>query len=190
MQIHEIEIQVQVEHNQGLLDFLSVEAQFQGEKHQVDEYFVPTHKDFLAEVPIKEWLRLRTAGEKYSINYKNWHFDEHNNGTFADEYETSVGNAEVAKRILTSVGMKPIITVDKVRKTWLWQDYEIAMDAVKDLGDFVEVEYKGGRDVLDHKEIMDGMIQFLKSKGCGSLVLNHTGYPALLLGRKEKQELL
>ncbi len=190
MQIHEIEIQVQVESSEKLLSFLNAEGEFQSENHQVDEYFVPAHKNFLAETPIKEWLRLRSAADKYSINYKNWHFDEHNNGTFADEYETSVGNVEITKRILTSVGMRPIITVDKVRKTWQWQDYEIAMDTVKGLGDFVEVEYKGARDAVEHKEIMASMIQFLKDQGCGSLLLNHTGYPALLLGRKEKQEVL
>jgi adenylate cyclase class 2 len=190
MSAHEIEIQVQVENSKGLLEFLGAQAKFVGERRQVDEYFVPAHKNFLAVAPIEEWLRLRTAEGGSSMNYKKWYFDEQQNGTYADEYETPVADIAMARRILLALDMKPIIKVDKLRKTWTYEDYEICIDIVEGLGEFVEVEYKGSRAVVDNELIRQEMIQFLKELGCGQLILNHTGYPALLLGRKEKQEII
>ena len=57
----EIEIQVNVEKIEPFLEFLTKSGQFVGEKHQVDEYFTPTHRDFLAVRPAVEWLRLRNS---------------------------------------------------------------------------------------------------------------------------------
>ena len=65
----EIEIQVNVENPKPLIESLKTNGNFQAEKHQLDEYFSPAHKDFLATRPVAEWLRLRDADGKYSINY-------------------------------------------------------------------------------------------------------------------------
>lgn len=190
MQEHEIEIQVQVERTEGLLTLLEQQGDCVGETRQIDEYFVPAHRDFLARQPIEEWLRLRTTDTGSSLNYKKWHFDSEGKGLYADEYETKVENIEAGRRILFAIDARPIITVDKLRKSWNYKDYEISIDTVKGLGEFVEVEYKGGESVSTHADITQAMIKFLKDSSCGTLILNHTGYPALLLGRKEKQEIL
>lgn len=71
----EIEIQVKLQHEKPLLVFLKGNGQFQTKKRQIDEYFSAPHRDFLAVRPVKEWLRLHDADGKYSINYKNWHYD-------------------------------------------------------------------------------------------------------------------
>ncbi len=65
----EIEIQVNVEKIKPLIHFLKTNGNFDAEKHQIDEYFSPAHRDFLGVRPVREWLRLRDADEKYSINY-------------------------------------------------------------------------------------------------------------------------
>jgi len=69
----EVEIQVQVENTGKLLAFLKKEGRFLGEKHQIDKYFTPAHRDFTKVRPINEWLRLRDSSGKFYINYKNWH---------------------------------------------------------------------------------------------------------------------
>ncbi len=182
----EIELQAQIEHSKPLLEFLEKEAKFESENHQMDEYFTPAHRDFLNPRLIEEWFRLRDSSGKYSVNYKKWHLDKEGKGLYADEYETKIENIKMMRKILESLNFKSIAVVDKKRKIWRYKDYEISIDSVKNLGDFVEIEYYGKRDHADHKEIMDEMIKFLKNLGCGTLEINHCGYPALLLDRCER----
>ena len=133
----EIEIQVKVENSKPLIEFLEKNGNFQSEKRQVDEYFSPAHRDFLATRPVAEWLRLRDAEGKRSLNYKNWHFDKNGKSHYCDEFETKIENIEPAKKILSALNFKPIVVVDKLRKIWTYKDFEIAVDSVKSLGDFV-----------------------------------------------------
>lgn len=181
----EIEIQVKVEKLKPLMRFLKAKADFQGEKHQIDEYFSPIHKDFLSVRPVSEWLRLRSADGQFSINYKNWHHEKDNKSYYCDEFETKIGSAERAKRILSALNFKSIVTVDKLRKIYTYKDYEIAIDSVKGLGDFVEIEYIGKDSKADPKKITAEMIDFLKKTGCGKIKRNYGGYPYLLLFPKE-----
>ncbi len=181
----EIEIKVNLENVNPLLDFLESKAIFQSEKRQVDEYFSPSHDDFLAVRPVERWLRLRSANDKYSLNYKNWYFDTEGKSNHCDEFETKIEELEPIKKMLSALNFKTIVIVDKLRKTWTYQDYEIAIDAVKDLGDFVEIEYIGKDNQADPKKIADEMIVFLKNINCGKITRNYVGYPFLLLFPEE-----
>lgn len=181
----EIEIQVRIENSKPLIEFLEKNADFQWEKHQVDEYFSPAHRNFLEPRPIKEWIRLRDSSGKYSINYKNWQYDEDGKSNYADEYETEVEDIEQLKKIFNVLDFKSIVIVDKLRKTWMYKDYEIALDTIKGLGDFVEIEYKGKDENVDPKKITDEMVTFLKDIGCGKINRNYVGYPFQLLFPKE-----
>lgn len=182
----EIEIQARVESVEGLMKFLQDQGTFVSEKQQMDEYFVPAHRDFLAVRPIEEWFRLRNETDHFSINYKKWHYDEKGIGTYADEYETRVESIETTRKILAVLDCKSICVVDKTRKKWMYENFEVALDTVKGLGSFVEVEYKG-KEAVDHKQVTAHMIQFLKDHGCGKIELNNGGYPNLLLFPQEAQ---
>lgn len=186
MKLTEIELQVQVENIEPLKQLLAEQGVFKYEHHQLDQYFVPAHRDFLAATPIEEWLRLRDANGIYSLNYKKWHFDENQKGLYADEYETKIDSLVIGEKILAALNMRPIIRVDKVRQTWDYGDYEISLDAVAELGNFVELEYTGDLGVEDHQAITDGMVTFLKNLGCGEITMNRRGYPALLLDKRGK----
>lgn len=178
----ETEIQVQVGNSQALLDFLiKNKGEFKGEKRQIDEYFTPVHRDFLAVRPAVEWLRLRDSNGKFFINYKNWHLDENNKSHFCDEYETPINDIEQMRKIFIALDIKPLVVVDKTRKTWTYQDYEIAIDAVKGLGNFVEIEYLGKEASKDPKIITNEMVKFLKDIGCGEIKRNYVGYPFQIL---------
>jgi predicted adenylyl cyclase CyaB len=175
----EIEIQVRIQKSQTLTNFLEENSVFISENQQIDEYFTPTHINFVSIKPIEEWFRIREEKGKYTINYKKWHY-ENGVGTYADEYETSVGDKESAKKIFTALGFKPLIVVDKTRKKFTYKNYEIAFDTVVGLGDFVEIEYKG-QESVDPKTTTNEMIEFLKDHDCGDIELNNGGYPMLLL---------
>jgi len=177
----EIEIQVKIENINNLLDFLKENGVFMFENRQLDEYFVPIHRDFTKVRPLKEWLRLRDSNGKYSINYKNWYFDENCKSYKCDEYESRVENIDSLRKIFQVLNFRSIAIVDKLRKVWNYKDYEIAVDSVKDLGDFVEIEFKGDSEQRDPKEITKEMINFLKGIGCGKIQRNYVGYPFQLL---------
>lgn len=177
----EIEITLNIENNKPLMEFLEKNAEFEKEKHQIDEYFSPAHRDFLDVRPVKEWLRLRDVDGEYSINYKNWHYDKNGKSYHCDEYETKVEDLRQIKKILDILNFKSLVKVDKIRKTWIYKDYEIDIDSVKKLGDFVEVEYIGKDEDVDPKKITEEMINFLKNLGCGKIKRDYIGYPFRLL---------
>ncbi len=184
----EVEIQVRVEKSKRLLSFLKKEAKFAGEEHQIDKYFTPKHRNFLKQRPTKEWLRLRDSSGKFSINYKNWHYEKNGKSHYCDEYETIVEKISQVDKIFKALDIKPVAVVDKLRKIYLYKNYEIAIDRVKNLGDFVEIEYKGKIGNKSPKEIAEEMVKFLKDLDCGKIYINYLGYPFLLLFPKEAKE--
>ena len=185
MQDKEIEIQVRVSDVDKLEAFLAKNAKFKGEKYQKDEYYSPSHRDFLAEKPVAEWLRLRES-KTNSITYKNWHYDHNGNSHYCDEYETGVDDVEKLRKIFAVLDFRPIIIVEKTRRTWDYADYEVAIDVIMDLGDFVEIEYKGSDKSADPAVVTDGMIKFLKKVGCKKIERNFVGYPFMLLYPKDQ----
>ena len=181
MENTEIEIQVNIENSKSLIDFLGKNAEFKSENHQIDEYFSPAHRDFIKVKPINEWLRLRSSNGKYFINYKNWHREKDGKSYYCDEYETKIEDLSKLKNIFSVLNFKHLVTVDKIRKIWMYKDYEVAVDSVKNLGDFVEIEYIGKSEKVDPKEVTKEMVNFLKSAGCGKIKRDYVGYPFMLL---------
>jgi len=185
MQNIEIEIQVNIETSKPLMDFLEKNAEFISEEQQIDEYFSPPHRDFIEARPVKEWLRLRDSGGKYSINYKNWYFDKKGKSNHCDEYETRLENLNQVRKILGILNFRPLVKVDKLRKIWRYKDYEISVDSIKNLGDFVEIEYIGKNENIKPEIITQEMIDLLKEINCGKIKRNYVGYPFQLLFPKE-----
>jgi len=177
----EIEIKVKIERSENLVAFLKKEATFVFTNRQIDEYYTPFHENFLEVDPIKEWLRLRDSDGKYSINYKSWHYNQDGKSNHCDEYETKVDDINAMRKILMALDFKHLVTVDKVRSVWDYKDYEISMDSVQNLADFVEIEYKGTDANPDPKKISDEMMDFLKKMDCGSIERDYKGYLYLLL---------
>ena len=175
----EIEIQVRVERIAPLLALMGKEGKYEGEVRQVDEYFTPAHKDYAAASPVNEWLRLRNEDGKFSISYKNYHRGEDGRALYCDEFETHIEAMDTMKRIFGALGMRPLITVEKLRRRWTYRDYEIAVDTVVGLGDFVEIEFNGATE--DPKRTTSEMVQFLKGLDVGRIQRSHQGYTFSLL---------
>lgn len=186
----EIEIQVRVEQTEPLLQFLKTEAECNGEKHQRDEYFSPNDgtNDFLKTRPVTQWLRVREANGQASINYKLWHFGNDGKGEYADEYETNADSADQLRAILGALNFRSVVVVEKTRASYRYKEYEIAIDRVTGLGDFVEIEYCGTQKITDPKQCTEDMLEFLKAIGCGTLKRNHRGYPYMLLFPEDVEE--
>lgn len=183
----EVEIQVSVENIKPLLRVLKQEAKSLYKSRQIDEYFTPPDRNFLKEKPVKEWLRLRQEDGKSSITYKNWYHNAKGQSSHCDEYETQIESADQARKILTALGHRPITKVDKTREAYRYKNYQISIDKVVGLGDFVEVEYKG-KSSKHPDEITDEMIAFLKTIDVGIIHRNYLGYPYMLLFPEDVNE--
>lgn len=175
----EIEIKVKLENISLLKKFLEQEGDFILSSKQRDEYYTPAYRNFVDISPIEEWLRLRDSNGKFSVNYKKWHYEKDKTSNYADEFETEISDLDEMKKIFAVLDFRPLVTVEKQRSSWNYKDYEISIDSIKELGEFVEIEYTG-RDT-NPKEITDQMITFLTNLQCGSIERDFKGYPYLLL---------
>ena len=141
----EVEIKVKVENLKVIKSQLSRRGKLIKSIRQIDEYYVPKHRDFFAQKPQPtEWLRIRTNPDKAIFEYdKSINKKADGEQDCAEEYETGISNAEEFKKILFFLNFKKVVTVKKQREYWDCGDFEVALDNVKDLGRFIEVEAKG-----------------------------------------------
>lgn len=150
-----------------------------GVERQIDVYYNAPHRDFLASDDLSEWLRLRDEHGRVSINYKHWWPAGVEIKTHCDEYEADVSDGDAMRKLLAALDFKELITVDKEREKWDLGDIEIALDTVKDLGTFVEFEYKGdeAQTVDEAHEQIKKCITMLGAQ----LGPAHGGYPHKLI---------
>ena len=187
----EIEIKVHVENVAKLRNVLEEKGKHLYTSHQIDTYFTPKNHDFRDVRPIKEWLRIRESDKGASINYKNWHYNADGIANHCDEHETNIEDAKSMHLVLASLGCKQITRVDKTRRAYAYGEWEVALDSVKNLGDFVELEYIGDDASANPEQVTQEMIAFLKSVDCGTITRDLYGYPfALLFPDEIKQQVL
>ncbi|MDO8436021.1 MAG: class IV adenylate cyclase [bacterium] len=181
----EVEIKVKIDSFEGIKEKLFRYGKLKKSIKQIDEYYVPYHRDFFAQKPHPtEWLRIRTNPDKtvfeydISINKKADGEQE-----CAEEYEAEVSRADEFRKILEFLNFKKVITINKKREYWDCGDFEVALDDVDGLGFFVEVEAKG--NFGSNERAKDKCIKFLEKVGVqnGDQKSIKKGYPVLLLDK-------
>ncbi|HSX28176.1 MAG TPA: class IV adenylate cyclase [Candidatus Saccharimonadales bacterium] len=154
------------------------------EQRQLDVYYNAPHRDFLAQGNISEWLRLRNEDGAMSITYKLWQPRDAKVKSHCDEFESTLGDGEAVRKLLEALDFTELVTVDKYREEWELDEVIIALDAVKELGNFVEFEYHGQASTVDeaHHKI-EACIHKLGAK----LGDTHTGYPHQVIAKQKKR---
>lgn len=105
-------------------------------------------------------VRIRNQDGKIILNLKKQLSGEMDNL----EYETKVEDEEAMHQILFSLGWKPAVEVKKVRRKGKLGAYEICLDRVEQLGDFVELEKMANANA-DAKKIRDELFKALERFG-------------------------
>lgn len=172
----EIELKFKVEKPEVFEEFLNKEAEYVGEKHIVDTYYTPAHENYAALYPPAKWFRVRNFNGNTKLTYKFHHHDNAGKQTYTDEFETNVESGEVITEILQLLDMKELTIIDKLRKIWNYKDYEIGIDTVKNLGNFVEIELKKKIESSEAERIKQEMVEFIKGQDCGEIHIVYTGY--------------
>lgn len=123
--------------------------EYLGLNHIVDEYYYDPKRDVLKpnkDLQLDHCLRLRSKNDNYYITYKDDVFD---NGIwlYSNEYETKIEDVNMMREIFNRLGLKKLLIIDNKKETYKYNDYEIVLENVSDLGLFMEVEYCTDIDV-------------------------------------------
>lgn len=181
----EIELKLPLHNAAEVIDFLSANAVFKYKSFQHDVYYNTPHRDFLADKSnVSEWLRIRIEKDKAQINYKDFQPHESSIKTHCKEYETDVASYEQLAKIFDALDFKKLIDVKKTRKAWDYKDTEVSVDSVEDLGEYLEVEYKGD-SITDIEAARAYLHTIVEAVGAETGKLERRGYPYLLLAQKK-----
>lgn len=186
----EVEIKIKIDSFEEIKNKLLLYGKLIKSIKQIDEYFVPCHRNFFTQKPHPvEWLRIRTNPDRVIFEYdKSINKKADGDQERADEYETEILQPEEFRKILGFLDFKKVITVNKNREYWDCGNFEVVLDDVAGLGLFLEVEAKEGfKDTIKAK---DECISFAKKLGIENVENNHIkkGYPVLLLEKTRHPE--
>lgn len=133
----EIEAKVQVPDLAPFHNRLTVlGATFVSRELQRDVYFNASDRDFALT---DEALRVRHEGSRALLTYKGP--KEAGSGYKArKEVNVQVDPGSACEELLTAVGFSPSAEVRKLREEYRFRGVSVALDAVEDLGSFVEIE--------------------------------------------------
>lgn len=106
-----------------------------GIENQADTYYNALHRDFSKT---DEALRIRVQDGKYFLAYKGPKMDSVSKTR--KEFQVEINDANSMGNILASLGFFPVATVIKKRKNYRIGDFYIALDEVRNLGNFLEIE--------------------------------------------------
>lgn len=144
MESIQVELKFSLKNKENLVKKLKSIAEIIVEnEHQKDIYYIPPHRDFLREKPIRGWLRLRLTNNDASIDYKHWLYGDDGKAYACNRIESKIDHSENVEKLLEMLNFSKVVVVDKNRMVWKYKMAELAIDTIKGLGDYLEIEAKG-----------------------------------------------
>jgi len=181
----EVELQLKIKNPSEIEKKLRKIGKYVGTRKQIDKYFVPPQRDFfLKELPA-EYLRIRFEKGKNHLNYSFLHFDEKGWLLATDEYETLVDEPGIIEEIFEKIGMIHKVTVIKTRKYFDCGAFEVTLNRVRDLGDFMEIE--ANKDFGSLEKTRKACLDFLKKLNIDYEMKRLMGFPRMLYRKLEKK---
>ncbi len=188
--MYEVELKVEAAHGPVREALAELDAEDLGAVRQVDTYYDAPHRDFAAT---DEALRIRDersldrddGASHADVTYKGPLVDDASKTR--EEAETTVADREAMADILDGLGFEPAATVAKTRQRFALDEYTVTLDAVDDLGEYVEVETP-----VDDEDAVpaarDDAIAVLNSLGLDAEDGIRTSYLGLLLAGETAEE--
>ncbi len=112
-----------------------------------DLYFNHPSRDFALT---DEALRLRQVESETYLTYKGPKIDKKTKTR--EEHQVRLDGFQDACAILRSIGFRDVQMVRKRRRYYRLGDYEVCLDSVEGLGDFIEIE---ARDMYEPDRLLD-----------------------------------
>ncbi|MFA5075160.1 MAG: class IV adenylate cyclase [Candidatus Babeliales bacterium] len=179
----EVKIQITTEQLNLLHKWLDKNAKFI-EQINHKEYYLnnPNDSFFFINADGKKdalrFFRIRLTDQGDSACYKNWHVDKKTgHSTHCDEIEIKLIGGMQMLKLMEAVGFTEQRVKEKNRKKYIFNNFEIVIDDIKNLGIFVEIELiEQIKNInLDIQKIYDllrtiGIFVFNKQiAGCGKM---------------------
>lgn len=134
--MQEIEIKFQVNNLDVIKEnLLRLGCEFSEELNQKDTVFVPDIND-TSNQEGKQFIRIRNVNEKTELNLKQ----QSKKIMQSKEIEFEVSDFDAAYDFLDTLGLDEWVTVEKKRITTKYKEFNICIDEVKRLGEFIEIE--------------------------------------------------
>jgi len=171
----EVKFKITTKQKQQIIKDLKNIGKFEKTSHLIDTYYIPYYKDFELNGETIECLRIREDKKGIVLAYKKIH-KEHT-PVYCDEFETSIENKENLEKILFAIGFSVQMIIDKTRESYSYQNFEFDFDSVKNLGEFMEIEWKNTElENADTSKIFD----FVKKYGVSEKDVCTTGIQTLM----------
>lgn len=186
----EIEIRNELFNENQVVDFLNKQGikAFKS-SHQIDTYYDNPGDSFFKDPDhVNDWIRIREENGKLTFNYKHWLPEGAEIRTYCDETEFKMKSKEDLRDILQKLNFDtnfiPLIVVDKFRQSFMYKDCEISIDKVKNLGNYIEIEYKGKSENIE--EVHTLLNSVLKEISADVGPADHKGYAYHILKKDNR----
>jgi len=147
----EIETKLKVDSHQPIEATLEqLGAEFIEVQIQTDDYFDDVNRTFTKQ---DKCLRLRSqkADDKHRLFLTYKGPKEKHQIKKRPEIEIQITNANDAQKLLLALGYKLMMTVQKKRRLWKFNECDIALDQLPLLGTYVEIEGPDAKTIDDVK---------------------------------------
>ncbi len=172
----EIEVKAHIEDPKHIeRSIISLGAAPLGIESQVDTYYNTPFRDF---GKTDEALRVRVQDGKYLLTYKGPKLD--NVSKTRKEFEVEINDAGDMGDILSSLGFFPVATIVKKRRKYRIGDFSIALDDVRNLGNFIEIEISL-KESKNHEEKVESIFKFIEKLGISRASTVRESYLEMLL---------
>jgi len=142
--MYETEVKVPADLARARRRLESLDTECRGSTDQADTYFDHPNRSF-AETD--EALRIRRTETSAVLTYKGPKVDD--TSKTRREVQTSVGDPEVTQSLLVALDFEPVAEVSKRRTSYEVDGYEVTLDEIDGVGEFVEVEATSERADID-----------------------------------------
>ncbi|RBI64399.1 class IV adenylate cyclase [halophilic archaeon] len=200
--MYEVEVKVRADHDDVRERLDELGATPAGRVVQKDVYYDAPHREFAeTDEALRVRRQRRSAGgegdaagderagadDRYAemvVTYKGPLVEEESKTR--REVETGVADADAAHDVFDALGFDPAATVRKEREYYELDGYTVTLDAVDDLGEFVEVEVEA--DESDLEAAREGAYAVLDDLGLDPDEQIRTSYLGLLLAGDDAGE--
>lgn len=186
--MREIEVLVELKDNLNTAMEKMKAFEYCGDKQTIDTYYIdPKRKNLKlnAKQKLMECCRIRHKNEKSYVTYKIDKYKEEK-WLYSEEYETEVKDLHAMEMIFDCLGLEVLVVVDNIKHTFETPDYEIVLEEVKGVGNFIEVEAKNDDERFSVEEIKAKIYNFIDSLGLDVGEELNSGKPELLLVKQNK----
>ena len=134
--MQEIELKFQVDNLEKIKQhLLNLDCEFSKDIIQKDVIYVPDIND-TSNAEGKIFIRIRSVNDKSELTLKQ----QSKKIMQSKEIEFEVSDFNSASDFLETIGLTKWVTVEKKRITTKYKDFNICIDDVKRLGQFIEIE--------------------------------------------------